>query len=197
MFATRTKRGLAILALGIVSMLFSSLIASAHGYTTAAISRQKVCANRTVANCGEIIYEPQSVEGLKGFPNAGPANGRICSGGLSRFAQLDDPRGGGWPATRVSSGQRFTFSWTFTAMHSTTNFRYFITNNGWNSTQPLTRSALNLTPFLTVPMNGARPGQTISHAGTLPARTGKHIILATWDVADTGNAFYACSDVQF
>lgn len=28
-------------------------------------------------------------------------------------------------------------------------------------------------------------------------KTGKHIILAVWNVADTTNAFYACSDVQF
>nr|WP_308404804.1 lytic polysaccharide monooxygenase [Streptomyces sp. XM4011] len=27
-------------------------------------------------------------------------------------------------------------------------------------------------------------------------RPGRHLILAVWDVADTGNAFYSCSDVD-
>jgi predicted carbohydrate-binding protein with CBM5 and CBM33 domain len=35
---------------------------------------------------------------------------------------------------------------------------------------------------------------TISHSGTLPSGlSGHHVILAVWTIADTGNAFYACS----
>ncbi|MFR9725489.1 lytic polysaccharide monooxygenase [Streptomyces sp. MS19] len=171
--------------------------AQAHGYTTSPTSRQLFCAQGAVSDCGSIIWEPQSVEGPKGFPQAGPADGTLCAGGNSRFSQLDNPRGGSWPTTRVSSGQRFTFNWTFTARHSTTDFRYYITRNGWNPNQPLTRAQLDTTPFLTVPLNGRQPGQTESHAGTLPSRSGRHVILAVWNVADTGNAFYSCSDVQF
>jgi predicted carbohydrate-binding protein with CBM5 and CBM33 domain len=196
MLATRTKRGLGVLAIALVSILFSSLVASAHGYVNSPISRQKLCANGTVSNCGAIQWEPQSVEGPKGFPGSGPADGTICSGGLSRFAELDNPRGGGWPTTKISSGTR-NFTWNFTAMHATTSYKYFITKNGWNSGQALTRSALDTNPFLEVKKNGARPGSSETHTGNVPARSGRHIILAVWDIADTGNAFYSCMDVQF
>ncbi|MFI8289752.1 chitin-binding protein [Streptomyces sp. ms191] len=195
----RKKTGVAAVALGVAAAsLFATSSASSHGYTDSPISRQKLCANGTVTNCGSIQWEPQSVEGPKGFPAAGPADGRICSAGLTQFAQLDDPRGGNWPATQVSAGQSYSFRWQFTARHRTTDFRYYITKNGWDRTKPLTRAALDSQPFLTVPYNNQQPPATLSHSGTIPAgKTGKHLILAVWTIADTANAFYACSDVQF
>ncbi|QDY76895.1 lytic polysaccharide monooxygenase auxiliary activity family 9 protein [Streptomyces qinzhouensis] len=170
--------------------------ANSHGYTENPISRQKLCANGTVQNCGAIQYEPQSAEGPKGFPSSGPADGTICSGGNGRFSQLDDPRGGAWPATRVNSGS-YTFSWRFTAPHRTSDFKYFITKPGWNPNSKITRSALESQPFLTVNYGGQQPPFSLSHSGTLPSRSGKHVIVAVWSVYDTPNAFYACSDVQF
>ncbi|MER6994807.1 lytic polysaccharide monooxygenase [Streptomyces sp. NPDC000410] len=194
----RTRIGAAIVGLAVAgTTLLATGNAGSHGYTDSPISRQKVCANGTVANCGEIIWEPQSVEGPKGFPAAGPADGRICAGGNSRFAQLDDPRGGSWPTTKLSSGANHTFRWQFTAAHATTDFTYYVTRNGWNPSQPLTRAALDPQPFLTVPYNGQRPPFTLSHSGKLPSKSGRHLILAVWTVHDTPNAFYACSDVQF
>ncbi|MFJ1746073.1 lytic polysaccharide monooxygenase [Streptomyces sp. NPDC088116] len=194
----RKKISAAVVGLAIAGVsLLGTGSASSHGYTDSPISRQKLCANGTVANCGNIQWEPQSVEGPKGFPAAGPADGKICSGGLSQFAQLDDPRGGTWPTTRLSSGQNFSFRWQFTASHATTDFKYYITRSGWNPSQPLTRSALDSQPFLTVPYNGQRPPSTLSHSGTLPSKSGRHMIVAVWTIADTSNAFYSCSDVQF
>ncbi|GHF99770.1 lytic polysaccharide monooxygenase [Streptomyces filamentosus] len=195
----RKKTGLAAVALGVTAAsLFATSTANSHGYTDSPISRQKLCANGTVANCGDIKWEPQSVEGPKGFPTGGPADGTLCAGGNSRFAQLDDPRGGAWPATQVTAGQSYTFRWQFTARHATTNFRYYITKQGWDPNQKLTRAALDPQPFLTVPYNNQQPPSTLSHSGTIPAgKTGRHLILAVWTIADTGNAFYACSDVKF
>ncbi|WP_043229890.1 lytic polysaccharide monooxygenase auxiliary activity family 9 protein [Streptomyces sp. NRRL F-5193] len=195
----RKKTGLAAVALGVTAAsLFATSTANSHGYTDSPISRQKLCANGTVTNCGSIQWEPQSVEGLKGFPAAGPADGTICAGGNSRFAQLDDPRGGAWPTTKVTAGQSYSFRWQFTARHATTDFRYYITKNGWNPNSKLTRSQLDPQPFLTVPYNNQQPPSTLSHSGTIPAgKSGRHLILAVWTVADTANAFYACSDVQF
>ncbi|MFB7269824.1 lytic polysaccharide monooxygenase [Streptomyces sp. NPDC056244] len=194
----RKKIGAAVVGLAVAGVsLLATSSASSHGYTDSPISRQKLCANGTVTNCGNIQWEPQSVEGPKGFPNGGPADGKICSGGLGQFAQLDDPRGGSWPTTKVSGGQSYNFRWQFTARHATTDFKYYITKNGWNANAPLTRAALDTQPFLTVPYNNQQPPATLSHSGTLPSRSGKHIILAVWTIADTGNAFYACSDVQF
>ncbi|MFF9570738.1 lytic polysaccharide monooxygenase [Streptomyces sp. NPDC014685] len=180
-----------------VSMLATSS-AGSHGYTDNPISRQKLCANGTVTGCGNIQWEPQSVEGPKGFPAAGPADGKICSGGNGTFAQLDDPRGGNWPATKVTGGQGFSFRWQFTARHATSDFRYYITKDGWDPTKPLTRADLESQPFMTVPYGGKQPPATLTQQGTIPTqKSGKHIILSVWNVADTANAFYACSDVQF
>ncbi|MFE2639996.1 lytic polysaccharide monooxygenase [Streptomyces scopuliridis] len=194
----RKKIGAAVVGLAVAGVsLLATGSASSHGYTDSPISRQKLCANGTVTNCGNIQWEPQSVEGPKGFPAAGPADGKICSGGLGQFAQLDDPRGGAWPTTKVSGGQSYNFRWQFTARHATTDFKYYITKDGWNSNAPLTRAALDSQPFLTVPYNNQQPPATLSHSGTLPSKSGRHLVLAVWTIADTGNAFYACSDVQF
>ncbi|MFF1299405.1 MULTISPECIES: lytic polysaccharide monooxygenase [unclassified Streptomyces] len=198
----KTKWYAAVLGLSTAgALVLSSGGASGHGYTDLPVSRQKLCQNGTVANCGDIQWEPQSVEGPKGFPGSGPADGTICSGGHSRFSQLSSPKtpsGGAWPTTRVTGGQSYTFRWQFTARHATTDFKYYVTKAGWNQNHNLARSDLNLTPFLTVPYNSQQPPATLSHSGTLPSGlSGHHVILAVWTVADTGNAFYACSDVTF
>ncbi|CAK7284308.1 MULTISPECIES: lytic polysaccharide monooxygenase auxiliary activity family 9 protein [Streptomyces] len=200
----RTKTKMSAVVLGVVTagaFALSTGGASGHGYTDLPVSRQKLCANGTVTGCGDIQYEPQSVEGPKGFPAAGPADGQLCNGGVSRFSQLSSPTapsGAAWPTTKVTGGQSYTFRWQFTARHATTDFKYYVTKPGWNQNHPLSRSDLNLTPFLTVPYNGQQPPATLSHSGTLPTGlSGHHVILAVWTIADTGNAFYACSDVTF
>ncbi|MFB4193749.1 lytic polysaccharide monooxygenase auxiliary activity family 9 protein [Streptomyces carpaticus] len=185
------------LGLAAITVLGTGGTAHAHGYSTAPTSRQSFCAQGVASNCGEIQWEPQSVEGPKGFPQSGPADGQICAGGNSRFAQLDDPRGGTWPATRLTPGQGYTFTWTFTVTHSTSDFRYYITRDGYDPSTPLTRADLEPQPFMTVPLNGRHPAATERHQGTVPTqKSGRHLILAVWDVADTGNAFYSCSDVD-
>ncbi|MFF4322126.1 lytic polysaccharide monooxygenase [Streptomyces sp. NPDC001568] len=198
----RTGRaaGAAVLGLGLLAAgaLITAPTASSHGYTDTPISRQKLCANKTVSDCGPIQWEPQSAEGPKGFPALGPSDGTICAAGHPEFAQLDQPRGGAWPATSVSAGQGYSFRWQFTANHATTDIKYYVTKNGWDPSRPLTRSALDLQPFLTVAYNGARPAMTTVHQGAMPSgKTGRHMILAVWTVHDTPMAFYSCSDVQF
>lgn len=203
----RTRTRLSALSAAVLGMatagafVLSTGGASGHGYTDLPISRQKLCQNGSVTNCGDIQYEPQSVEGPKGFPGSGPGDGQLCGGGNSRFGQLNAPNtpgGGAWPTTKVTGGQSYTFRWQFTAMHATSDFTYYVTKQGWNQNHALARSDLNLTPFLSVPYNGQRPPSTLSHSGTLPkGLTGHHVILAVWNVADTTNAFYACSDVTF
>ncbi|MEU7044873.1 lytic polysaccharide monooxygenase auxiliary activity family 9 protein [Streptomyces varsoviensis] len=195
----RKKIGAAVIGLSIAGVsLFATGSASSHGYVDSPASRQAYCAKGTVKNCGEIQWEPQSVEGPKGFPKGGPADGKICAGGNSRFAELDDPRGGKWPATKVTAGQGFQFRWKIPAQHATTDFKYYITKDGYNPNKPLTRADLESQPFMSVPFGGRIPPSTVTHQGTIPTqKTGKHLILGVWTIADTGNAFYACSDVQF
>ncbi|MFJ5739328.1 lytic polysaccharide monooxygenase auxiliary activity family 9 protein [Streptomyces microflavus] len=195
----RRKITALLLGLGVagVSLLATSGSAQSHGYTDSPVSRQQLCGNGTVRNCGQIQWEPPSVEGPKGFPAGGPRDGLICAGGNQRFAELDDPRGGAWPASAVQTGQSHTFRWRITARHATTDFRYYVTKDGYNPAKPLTRADLEPQPFLTVPFGGRQPGATVTHAGALPQKSGKHLILGVWTISDTGNAFYACSDVTF
>lgn len=196
----KRRLSLAGIAVGALALTVSTSVplAYGHGWTNSPVSRAKLCQQGAVRNCGAIQWEPQSVEGPKGFPAAGPADGVLCSAGLAQFHELDDQRGGAWPATQLQGGQGFTFTWHLTAPHSTADFSYYMTKQGWNPSQPLTRSALDLTPFLTVKLNGTRPPNGVSHPGTIPTgRSGRHMILAVWTIADTGNAFYQCSDVNF
>ncbi|OKK17840.1 chitin-binding protein [Streptomyces sp. CB02488] len=188
---------LAGLGLAGAALFATSGSAQSHGYTDSPISRQQLCGIGTVKHCGQIQWEPPSVEGPKGFPTRGPADGHICSGGNGRFSELDDPRGGAWPATKVTAGQNYTFNWRIEARHATTDFRYYVTKDGYDPSQPLTRADLEPQPFLTVPFGGKLPGSTVTHSGVLPQKSGKHLILGVWTISDTGNAFYACSDVQF
>ncbi|MBB1252727.1 lytic polysaccharide monooxygenase auxiliary activity family 9 protein [Streptomyces alkaliterrae] len=195
----RKKISAALLGVGMAAtaVLATGGGAQGHGYSEAPTSRQSHCAKGAVTNCGAIQWEPQSVEGPKGFPARGPQDGTICAGGNGRFAQLDDPRGGNWPTTKLRPGQGYTFNWRMTAPHRTSEFQYYITKNGWDPSKRLTRADLEPQPFMTVPMGGRQPAYNESHQGTVPTgKSGKHIILGVWNIYDTANAFYACADVE-
>ncbi|MEV8314134.1 lytic polysaccharide monooxygenase auxiliary activity family 9 protein [Streptomyces sp. NPDC059900] len=142
--------------------------ASAHGYVNAPASRQAQCASGAVS-CGEIKWEPQSVEGPKGL--------RSCSGGNARFAELNDDSKG-WKVSNVSRTQ--TFTWTFTARHRTANYEYFVDG----------------TKVATIDGGNQQPPATVSHQVNLGSATGRHKVLAIWNIGDTSNAFYACIDVN-
>ena len=62
------KLSLAGIAVGALALTVSTSVplAYGHGYTTGPTSRAKHCQNGTVQNCGQIQWEPQSVEGPKG-----------------------------------------------------------------------------------------------------------------------------------
>jgi LysM repeat protein len=69
-----------------------------------------------VSGCGSIIYEPQSVEAVKGL--------RSCNGGVSTWAPLAD-ESKAWPVATMSRGVN-TFRWTLTAVHATASWEYYI-----------------------------------------------------------------------
>lgn len=195
----RKTRKIILSIAGVATLALSASLAAVawgHGYNSDPPSRSALCASGQVSNCGAISYEPQSVEGLKGFPNAGPVDGELCSGGNDRFSELDDPRGGNWPATSVSPGNR-NFTWTMTVNHATATFDYYITKPGYDPSTPLTRNDLVLTPIASYEMGGAQPDHVMTHSVPLPERTGKHMVFSVWVIADTANAFYSCVDVDF
>ncbi|GAA0810348.1 chitin-binding protein [Spirilliplanes yamanashiensis] len=150
----------------------SSLVAvspaGAHGYVSSPPSRQAQCAQGAVA-CGDVTYEPQSVEAAKGSTE--------CNGGAERFAELNDD-GKGWPRTSV--GTSTEFSWTLTARHSTATWEYFVGDDLVASFDG----------------GGAQPGATVTHTVDLSGYTGDQTVLARWNVADTAMAFYACVDLR-
>ncbi|WP_195574377.1 lytic polysaccharide monooxygenase [Paenibacillus sp. 1001270B_150601_E10] len=169
--------------------------ALAHGYIDSPGSRAYLCKTGANSDCGAIIYEPQSLEAPKGFPQAGPADGKIASAG-GIFPKLDEQSATRWSKVNISSGP-ITFHWTLTAAHATTSWKYYITKPNWNPNAALTRDSFDLTPFCSVDYNGKRPPFSYSDNCNVPARTGYHVILAVWEIADTANAFYNVIDVNF
>jgi predicted carbohydrate-binding protein with CBM5 and CBM33 domain len=142
--------------------------ASAHGWIVSPSSRQDQCKRGVVA-CGDIKYEPQSVEGPKGLRN--------CHGNVGRFAELSND-GKAWQVQNVSPVQ--TFTWNLTARHSTSTWEYFIGGTRvWSKND-----------------GGAQPGATVSHSVNLGSFRGRQKLLAIWNIADTANAFYVCVDVN-
>jgi predicted carbohydrate-binding protein with CBM5 and CBM33 domain len=167
------KRRFALPALTVAALVTSLFVAvspaSAHGYISSPPSRQANCASGAVPNCGDIVYEPQSVEAPKGST--------LCNGGGSRFTVLND-NSRNWPAATV--GQTVTFNWVITARHSTTTWEYFIGG----------------TLLASFNDNGAQPGATKQHTVSMKGFTGRQTVLARWNIADTVNAFYSCVDVN-
>ncbi|MEG3637379.1 MULTISPECIES: lytic polysaccharide monooxygenase [Micromonospora] len=166
----RRRITLPLVATGaMVSTLAVATPAQAHGYVSSPPSRQALCAQNRVPDCGQIRWEPQSVEGPKGLRN--------CHANISHFAVLNDDNRG-WPATSV--GTTVTFTWVNTAMHATRDWEYFIGN---------TRVAV-------FSGGGRQPGATVSHTVNLSGYSGRQKLLAVWNISDTANAFYSCVDLQ-
>lgn len=174
-----------------------SSVVFAHGYLNMPEARGRLCQTAANSQCGAVQYEPQSLEGPKGFPAQGPADGRIASAGLAQFSAMDEQTASRWAKTPISAGPQ-TFGWTLTARHSSMSFRYFITRQDWDPNQRLTRASFEAQPFCEYSGNSQVPASfEVSHSCNVPQRSGYQVILATWDIADTVNAFYNVADVTF
>ncbi|WP_284140500.1 lytic polysaccharide monooxygenase [Virgibacillus sp. LDC-1] len=180
-----------VLMMVISFMVFASTV-SAHGYVNQPQSRALLCADGANYDCGPIIYEPQSLEAPGNFPIGGPPDGKIASANI--FFELDEQTADRWAKVPMTSGP-YTFEWTLTAAHATEKWDYYITKENWDPNAPLKRS--DFEKFCTVNDNGERPPFTVNHDCVVPERTGYHVILAYWEVADTANAFYNVIDVNF
>ena len=183
-----------------------------HGYVTFPRSRAMWCAeNKDTANCGRISHEPQSVEAQKGFPLTGgkiPPDGKLASGGIDRFSQLDAikaPNGHDWPREPVTPGAIYKAEWYLTAEHRTSKWEYWITRDGWDPTKPLSREQLEPEPFMVFNWphpdgfwTAHKPTKGVAHWVQMPKnKRGYHVIYAVWEVADTDNSFYQACDVEF
>ena len=168
----------------------------AHGYVVQPESRAALCRSGGNSDCGAVQYEPQSLEGLSGFPAQGSADGSIASAALPQFSALDEQSAGRWRKVPFSAGEQ-VFRWMLTANHVTRNFRYYITKPDWNPNFRLSRVSFESTPFCHADGGMQRPPKDVSHTCQVPARSGYQIILAVWEVGDTARSFYSTIDVQF
>ncbi|MFB4315954.1 lytic polysaccharide monooxygenase [Actinomadura sp. 21ATH] len=160
---------LAVAAVAGSTVVVAAGPASAHGYISSPPSRQALCAQGAVPDCGPIQFEPQSVEGPKGLRN--------CHANLGQFAVLSD-ESRDWPAKAV--GSTVSFSWTLTARHRTSTWEYFVGG---------TRVA--------VFDDGNRlPDSVVTHKVDLSRFPGKRTVLAVWNIGDTPMAFYNCVDLN-
>ncbi|MBD8497405.1 lytic polysaccharide monooxygenase [Paenibacillus arenosi] len=181
------------LLLALISVVFAQQ-ASAHGYIESPKSRSYKCNQLINVNCGQVQYNPHDIEGPKGFPSAGPADGQITSAGRGTYSALNAQTSTRWDKTTLSGGPN-TFKWHLTTPHATTDWKYYITKKNWDPNQPIKRSDLEL--LCTFADGGATPATSVSHTCNVPTdRTGYHVILGTWDVFNTNNAFYQAIDVN-
>jgi len=176
-----------------IATLALSTSAFGHGYIMN--SRAKLCAQGVNHNCGPVIWEPQSVEGPDRFPSTGPADGTIAAAGSPRWITLNEQTPTRWHKVDMQPGNN-TFNWHFTATHISKDWRYFITKQNWDQTQPLSRDSFDLIPFCSYPGNFQHPATDISHACNVPDRSGYQVILGVWDVGDTSASFYHVIDVN-
>ncbi len=184
------------LALSASSALVSQSV-SAHGYMVSPESRSYSCKLGNNVNCGAIQWEPQSVEGPSGFPELGPADGKIASAANTAFSTLDEQSPSRWAKSDISAGWN-QFSWQFTANHITRNWRYYLTRQDWDQNQPLSRASFELAPFCVIDGGMTQPAKLTTHNCYVPeGRTGYQVILAVWEVGDTTNSFYNVLDVNF
>lgn len=211
------KAGMIMLALVMVVAIAGVFIATsparqvqAHGATTSPASRTYACylegpENPLTPACQAAVAAGGTQPlydwfGVLRSDGAGRTvgfipDGSICSGGNPKYAAYDAPRAD-WPATNLTAGSQFTFVYGAWVPHPG-GFRFYVTNNTYDPTRPLTWSMLDSQPFLTANPEPAVVDGAYHMTGTLPMRSGRHIIYAVWTRSDSTETFYSCSDVIF
>ncbi|MEV6970719.1 lytic polysaccharide monooxygenase [Hamadaea sp. NPDC051192] len=122
-------------------------------------------------------------------------DGKLCSAGRDKYRGLDLSRAD-WPATSLTAGKSYVFTFAATAPHKGA-FELYLTKPGYSPAKALAWSDLRTTPIakITDPalVNGGYQIPVM-----LPAdATGRAIVYAIWQRSDSPEAFYSCSDVQF
>ena len=186
--------------------------AQAHGYIKSVKSRAYMCSEqggRLNTNCGNVQYEPQSVEYTPNVPHqykpctgtfkeCGPADGWIASGGLDQFSELNEQTATRWAKSDIRHGAN-DFTWYYTAGHPIAYTEFYITRQGWNPNAPLSRDSFELEPIAHFDGHNENPGSgnEKTYSVNIPAdHVGYHVILAAWKVGDTAATFYQAVDVN-
>ncbi|MFE1898585.1 lytic polysaccharide monooxygenase [Streptomyces yangpuensis] len=196
--------GLAPLALA----AYAAVPAAAHGSMTDPVSRVAACyaegpespksaaCKAAVAASGtQAFYDWNAVNiaNAAGNHRALIPNGQLCSAGNDKYQGLDLARGD-WPAGPMSAGPH-TFRYKGTAPHKG-SFELYVTKDGYDPSKPLKWSDLEPAPFAKVTDPGMQNGDYV-FSGTVPNKSGRHLIYSIWQRSDSPEAFYTCSDVVF
>jgi predicted carbohydrate-binding protein with CBM5 and CBM33 domain len=207
-------RKLAVLAvIGVAPVLLTALAAApaaAHGGMVNPVSRAAACgteggqdARSNACTAALAAGGPQMhadwdnlrVAGVRGQDRQLIPDGKLCSGGLERFQGLDLPRAD-WPATTLTAGTAYRFTYRGTIPHKGT-FRLYVTTDGYEPSQLLRWSDLEQEPFLTVTDPPLKNGSYRINGRLPEAKTGRHLIYTVWQNSDTPDTYYSCSDVVF
>ncbi|MFD6230982.1 lytic polysaccharide monooxygenase [Streptomyces sp. NPDC060232] len=196
--------GLAPLALA----AYAAVPAAAHGSMTDPVSRVAACyaegpespksaaCKAAVAASGtQALYDWNAVNIANAAGNHRTLipNGRLCSAGNDKYRGLDLARVD-WPASPMSAGPH-TFRYKGTAPHRG-SFELYITKDGYDPAKPLKWSDLEPAPFAKATDPGMQNGDYV-FSGTVPGKSGRHLIYSIWQRSDSPEAFYTCSDVVF
>ncbi|WP_031040336.1 lytic polysaccharide monooxygenase auxiliary activity family 9 protein [Streptomyces sp. NRRL F-5650] len=207
-----SRKAVAVAVAGLAPLALTTLAAapaSAHGSMGDPVSRVSQChaegpENPTSAACKAAVAAggTQALYDWNGIRIGNAAgkhqelipDGKLCSAGDPAFKGLDLARAD-WPTTSVSSGP-YTFKYRVTAPHKGT-FKVYITKPGYDPSQPLGWGDLDLSAPVATSTDPVASGGFYTFSGTLPERSGKHLLYAVWQRSDSPEAFYSCSDVTF
>ncbi|MFF3840794.1 lytic polysaccharide monooxygenase [Streptomyces sp. NPDC001930] len=204
-----SRRTAAVTATAVLALSgLASAPAFAHGSMTDPVSRVSACyaegpespksaaCKAAVAASGtQAFYDWNAVNiaNAAGKHRELIPDGKLCSAGNDKYRGLDLARAD-WPASPMASGAH-TFRYKGTAPHRG-SFALYVTKDGYDPSKPLKWSDLEDKPFATVTDPRMESGDYVFQ-GTVPKKSGRHLIYSVWQRSDSPEAFYTCSDVVF
>ncbi|MFJ9339600.1 lytic polysaccharide monooxygenase [Streptomyces sp. NPDC101733] len=209
--APRRRTALRIAAVGFAPLAvaaYAAVPAAAHGSMTDPVSRvaacyaegpeapkSAACKAAVAASGAQAFYDWNAVNiaNAAGQSKKLIPDGQLCSAGNSKYKGLDLARAD-WPAGPMTSGAH-TFRYKGTAPHKG-SFELYVTKDGYDPTKPLKWSDLEPAPFAKATDPGMQNGDYV-FSGTVPKKSGRHLIYSIWQRSDSPEAFYSCSDVVF
>ncbi|MFF5446578.1 lytic polysaccharide monooxygenase [Streptomyces sp. NPDC012888] len=187
---------------------YAAVPAAAHGSMTDPVSRvaacyaegpesprSAACKAAVAASGAQAFYDWNAVNiaNAAGQHRRLVPDGKLCSAGNDKYRGLDLARGD-WPASPMKAGPH-TFRYKGTAPHRG-SFALYVTRDGYDPSKPLKWSDLEPAPFATVTDPRMQGGDYV-FSGTVPKKSGRHLIYSIWQRSDSPEAFYTCSDVVF
>lgn len=207
--ARRTAARIAAVGLAPLAVAaYAAVPAAAHGSMTDPVSRvaacyaegpespkSAACKAAVAASGAQAFYDWNAVNiaNAAGQSKSLIPDGQLCSAGNAKYKGLDLPRAD-WPAGSMTSGAH-TFRYKGTAPHKG-SFELYVTKDGYDPTKPLKWSDLESKPFVKVTDPGMQNGDYV-FSGTVPKKSGRHLVYSVWQRSDSPEAFYSCSDVVF